>query len=89
MTDLTYVQMFSVYDSNSGYHNIPFFAGSALEAKHRVRQMLLEQNLSSDKLSGMTLERVGTFDYSTGFVCPTDSTELVAILSDLVDKEGE
>lgn len=91
----TKVYLFSVHDSNSGYYNIPFFCGSGLEAKHRVRQMLLEQNLTKDKLAGMTLELVGTFDYSNGKIFPWEtfdsdvSPELVCLLSDLLIKEVE
>lgn len=89
----TCIGMYSIHDSNSGYWNLPFYCSSHLEARHRLRQMLLEQNLPADKLVGMSLEYIGYFDYADGKIYRLNSeggSELVAILSDLLsDKEVE
>lgn len=79
------VAMFEISSKSLGFHNIPFFANSPLEAVNVVRSSVVggKDGYLRDNLDDLVLYCVGFYDTATGSIdtapCPFVVTELADI----------
>lgn len=79
------VAMFEISSKSLGFHNIPFFASSPLEAINVVRSSVVggKDGYLRDNLDDLSLYCVGFYDTDTGIIdtskCPFVVTELCDI----------
>lgn len=88
------VAMFEISSKSLGFHNIPFFANSALEAVNIVRSSVVggKDGYLRDNLDDLSLYCVGFYDTNTGMINTGKCPFVVAELSDIPNikaKEGD
>ncbi len=78
------VAMFEISSKSLGFHNIPFFANSPLEAINVVRSSVVggKDGYLRNNLGDLSLNCVGFYDTANGSI---DSTGCPFIVSDLDD----
>lgn len=90
----TKVAMFEISSTSLGFHNIPFFANSALEAVNVVRASVVrgKDGYLRDDLDDLSLICIGFYDTATGLIDTTGCPLIVTKLSDIPNikaKEGD
>lgn len=88
------VAMFEISSKSLGFHNIPFFASSALEAINVVRSSVLggKDGYLRHNLDDLSLYCVGFYDTATGMIDTSKCPFVVVELSDIPNinaKEGD
>lgn len=88
------VAMFEISSNSLGFHNIPFFASSPLEAINVVRSSVVggKDGYLRNNLDDLSLNCVGFYDTETGNIDTSKCPFLVTNLADIPNikvKEGE
>lgn len=88
------VAMFEVSSKSLGFHNIPFFANSSLEAINVVRSSVVggKDGYLRDNLDDLSLYCVGFYDTASGCIDSSGCPFVVSELSDIPNinsKEGD
>ena len=90
------VAMFEISSKSLGFHNIPFFANSPLEAVNVIRSSVVggRDGYLRDDLDDLSLICVGFYDTANGMIDTTKCPFVVAELSDIPNikttaKEGD
>lgn len=79
------VAMFEISSKSLGFHNIPFFANSSLEAVNVVRSSVVggKDGYLRDNLDDLSLNCVGFYDTETGIIDTTKCPFVVTVLGDI------
>ena len=78
-------KMYTIYDSCSGVHDLPFAAHNEDHAVRNVRMALQEENHPIARSPhDFHLKFVGVYDDSTGVFTPAEVVEVVVSVSSLV-----